>query len=118
MFEPLAMLLRRSVGVEEDLRAALQRPDVEAALIHGSWAAGSRKPDSDIDVLVIGEASLRELRRIVRPIGQAAARAIDVTVMDVPEFRQRVEESSGFVRTVLSGPSVSLVGDLRSLSQP
>ncbi|MGO9956764.1 MAG: nucleotidyltransferase domain-containing protein, partial [Solirubrobacteraceae bacterium] len=103
MFEPLATLLQRSVGIEDELRAVLRRPGVEAALIHGSWAAGSRRPDSDVDVLVVGDASLRELRRIVRPIGQAASRTIDITVMSVPEFQRRVEEGSGFARGVLTG---------------
>ena len=39
-FEPLAALLGRTVGVEEDLRTALDRRDVQAALIYGSWATG------------------------------------------------------------------------------
>ena len=117
MFEPLATLLERSVGIEEELRAALRRPGVEAAVIHGSWATGTRRPDSDVDVLVVGEASLRELRRIVRPIGQAAGRTIDITVMSFPEFEKRIEEGSGFARGVLTGPTIPLVGDLASLGQ-
>src|SRR5687768_12408851 len=35
LHEPLAALLRRSVGVEEQLRDALDRPGVLAAVIHG-----------------------------------------------------------------------------------
>jgi len=36
LYEPLASLLRRSVGVELQLREALNRPDVHAAAIYGS----------------------------------------------------------------------------------
>jgi predicted nucleotidyltransferase len=61
-------MLRRTVGVEQQLRTILELPDVLAAVIHGSWASGTHRPDSDIDVLVVGDADLRELRRFVRPV--------------------------------------------------
>jgi predicted nucleotidyltransferase len=116
--QPLVDLLRRSVGVEEQLRDALERPDVLAAAIYGSWASGTRRPDSDIDVVVVGDADLRELRRRVRPIGKNAGRVIDLTVLSAEEFRRLLAENSGFVRRVLEAPITRLVGDLDSIAQP
>lgn len=110
--EPLTSLLQRSVGVEGELRAALNRIDVTAAVIYGSWTAGKRRPDSDIDVLVVGDADLRELRRVVRPIGKRAARTIDLTVMSTDEFARLADKQSSFTRRVLEGPVTLLVGDL------
>jgi predicted nucleotidyltransferase len=117
LYEPVAELLRRSVGVEQQLRGALQRPDVLAAVIYGSWAGGTRRPDSDIDVLVIGQADLRELRRRVRPIGKAAGRTIDLTVMSVEEFQRLLAEESSFARSVLRAPTTPLVGEIDSIAQ-
>jgi predicted nucleotidyltransferase len=117
LFEPVAALLRQSVGVEEELRAALSRPDVTAAVIHGSWATGARRPDSDIDVLVVGAAPLRELRRIVRPIGKEAGRTIDITVVGADELRRRVKAGSAFARDIIDAPTLPLVGDLINLVQ-
>jgi predicted nucleotidyltransferase len=111
-YEPLADLLRRSVGVEGELRASLDRPDVHAAVIYGSWASGARRPDSDIDVLVVGDANLRELRRLVRPIGAATGRTVDLTLLADDEFRRLVAERSSFVRQLMEAPVTSLVGDL------
>ena len=116
--QPLVDLLRRSVGVEEQLRDALKRPDVLAAAIYGSWVSGTRRPDSDIDVMVIGNADLRELRRHVRPIGKEAGRVIDLTVLSAEEFRRLVTENSSFVRRVLEAPITPLVGNLDSIAQP
>ncbi len=116
--EPLTQLLRLTVGVEEQLRSALQRPDVLAAAIHGSWANGTRRPDSDIDVLVIGDADLRELRRLLRPIGKAAGRTIDLTVLSVEEYQRLRAESSSFLRGVLDHSATPLVGDLNNIAQP
>jgi predicted nucleotidyltransferase len=115
-YEPLASLLRRSVGVELQLREALNRPDVHAAAIYGSWVAGARRPDSDIDVLVVGDADLGLLRKLVRPIGKSAGRSVDLTVLGDDEFRRLLAERSSFTRRVMEAPMTSLVGDLASLA--
>jgi predicted nucleotidyltransferase len=115
-YAPLADLLRRSVGVESELRAILDRPDVHAAVIHGSWASGARRPDSDIDVLVVGDADLRELRRLVRPVGKSTGRTVDLTVMRDEEFRRLLDDRSSFVRSLMEAPVTALVGDLPSVA--
>jgi len=116
LHEPLATMLRRSVGVEEQLRTALAHPGVLAAVIYGSWASGTRRPDSDIDVLAVGDADLRELRRLVRPIGKTAGRTIDLTVLTADEFRTLLADRSSFARRVLKDPTTSLVGDLARIA--
>jgi predicted nucleotidyltransferase len=118
LHEPLTDLLRRSVGVEAQLRLALEDPDILAAAIYGSWASASRRPESDIDVLVIGDADLRELRRRVRPIGKAAGRTVDLTVLSTDEYRRLLAEKSSFLRGVLESPITPLVGDLDKIAQP
>lgn len=117
LHEPLATLLRRSVGVEEQLRTALEHADVMAAVIYGSWAGGTRQPDSDIDVLVVGDADLRELRRRLRPVGKTAGRTVDLTVLAPNEFRHLLADRSSFARRVLEGPATPLVGDLASIAR-
>lgn len=119
LYEPLVMLLRRSVGVEEALQAVLSdRSDVLAAVIHGSWVSDSRRPDSDIDVLVVGDAKLSELRRELRPIGKAVARTLDLTVLGPDEFQRLVRDRSSFARRILQSPTRPLVGDLSSIVAP
>jgi predicted nucleotidyltransferase len=117
LLEPLTALLAGTVGIETELAGALDRPDVDAAAIHGSWANGKRRPDSDIDVLVVGTAELRDLRRVVRPIGKAAGRTIDVTLFTPDEFRRALHENSGFARRILDGPTIPLAGNLQRLTE-
>jgi predicted nucleotidyltransferase len=117
-YGPLTDLLRRSVGVENQLQACLSRPDVHAAAIYGSWASGNRRPDSDIDVVVVGDVDLGELRRALRQIGKSAGRTVDLTVMRDDEFRQLLAEGSSFVRRLVEEPVKALVGDLAELGTP
>jgi predicted nucleotidyltransferase len=115
-YEPLATLLRRSVGVEEDLRVALDASGVHAAAIHGSWVTGQRRPNSDIDVLVVGDAELADLRRRVRPVGKRAGRRVDVTLLSEAELRGLAASGSSFVRSVIEGETIPLVGSLDSIA--
>jgi len=58
LYEPLRLLLERTVGIEAELRRALEDlPGVEAAFIHGSFAKNTKiRPTSDVDVIVLGHA--------------------------------------------------------------
>lgn len=112
---PLAELLRHTIGVEIALRAELDRPEVLAAVIHGPWAAASRSPGAAIDVFVVGDVELRDLRRRLRPVGEAAARTIDIIVLTPDEFRRLARVRTSFTRRVLEEPTTALVGDLRGL---
>jgi predicted nucleotidyltransferase len=117
LYEPLSALLDHSIGIEGQLRVALTRPDVTAAAIFGSWADGTRRPASDIDVLVIGDADLQGLRRRLRPIGKSAGRTIDVTLLGPQEFRQLRGSGASFARRVLDAPTITLVGDLSAAAR-
>lgn len=117
LHEPFAAILRASVGVEGQLRRALDLPGIRAAVIYGSWASGLRQPGSDIDVLVIGDADLRELRGVVRPIGKSAGRAIDLTLLGAGEFERLVGEQASFARRVLEEPAIALIGDVASVAR-
>ena len=103
------------MGIEAELRLLLDRPDVHAAAIYGSWASGVRRPDSDIDVLVVGDASLGELRRLIRPLGKQTGREIDLTLMRDDEFVKLRDNQSSFLRRLLEAPVTLLVGDLASI---
>ena len=112
LYQPLHDLLERTVGVETDLRDALAVQGVDVAAIHGSWANPPRRPDSDIDVVVVGDASLRELRRRVRDAGARAGRSVDLTLFTAAELRDRHAKGSGFIRRLLEQPVIPLIGDL------
>lgn len=71
-----------------------------------------------IDVLVVGSADLRELRRAVRPVGRTAGRTIDLTVLSEDELRGLLADGSSFARTLLDSPTTPLVGNLADVVAP
>lgn len=104
-----------TVGLESELSELLDdTPGVQAAVIHGSWVDGRVRPDSDVDVLVVGEVDLDELRRRARPIGQRAGRRIDLTAFRPDEFRRELNAGNGFLRKIVDSPMELLAGDLEA----
>lgn len=111
LYEPLRELLERTMAVEPQLTRALATIDeIEAAAIFGSWAARKPSGGSDIDLLVVGNVDRDELLARVKKIERIAGREIDVTAYRADEFARRRDEGSGFLRTVLRGPLIELVG--------
>lgn len=116
-FRPLRELLELTVGVPRRLTQALSSIDeVDCAAIHGSWAAGRVRADSDVDVLVLAEGNGAAIRRAVREVGREIGREVDVSVVSRLAFRQLVDEHSPFVMKILREPFVDLVGRLEDLA--
>jgi predicted nucleotidyltransferase len=116
LYEPLRAILVATVGVEAELSEMLRNaPGVMAAVIHGSWVAGRLRPDSDVDVLVVGDVDLSDLRRRVRLIGRRAGRRIDLTAFRPDEFRRELDARNGFLTKIVAGPVEPLVGELEAM---
>ena len=113
VYEPLRELIERTVGIEPRLREALAGlSGVEAAVIYGSWAAGEARPDSDVDVLVVGTVDYTTLVQRVAEIQDRSGREINLVTIEPDELRRRLRTSSSFIRSILDAPKLPLVGSL------
>ncbi len=117
LYEPLAKLLERTVGLEPELRSALSDvAGVEAAFLHGSYGTGkSVKPLSDVDVLVIGTADPHSLRRRLRQVERQVGKEIDLTAYTRAEFAELARRGNSFAKQIIRGPVKVLVGSVADL---
>jgi len=116
LYEPLRLLLERTVGIEVELRRALEDvPGVEAAFIHGSFANRKIKPTSDIDVIVLGNADPHALRRRIRQVESQLGREIDVLGYSRAEFASLAESGNSLIRGIIRGPVTPLIGSSDAL---
>jgi len=97
-------------GVADLLRERLQSDDVQIAFVFGPVADGTARPDSDIDLMVIGRLGMRELTRLLKGAAEEAGRVVNPHVLTAAEFRRRVSQKEHFVRTVLAGPKIVIKG--------
>ena len=117
LYEPLRELLKRTVGIEAEIRRALEGlPGVASAFVHGSLANGTRvRPASDVDVLVLGTVDYRALRKRLREVERRTGRQVDVVAYEPAEFEALVREGNSFARSVVEGEPRPLVGGLSDL---
>jgi predicted nucleotidyltransferase len=113
----LRSILVQTVGVLGRLADALSgAPGIAEAFVFGSWAArhggDPGPPPRDIDVLVIGEASLRSVRQACRPVEAELHVEVNPVVVDVG--RWEAEDPDPFVAQLRSRPLVPIPLEGRS----
>ena len=117
VYAPMRQLLELTVGVPELLRAELAPlAGVRTATIHGSWARGDLRVDSDVDLLVVGDDVSTGAREAARRAGRTIGREIDVTVVAPEEFRDQVKRGHPFFRGIIEAPHIDVIGNIRDES--
>jgi predicted nucleotidyltransferase len=117
IYGELRAIVLKTVGLAYVLRDALSRLGrrVRVAFVFGSFARGDDRPESDVDVFIVGEATFADVVGAISEAQEAVGRDVNPVVYPVPEFRRKVAERHYFVTEVLAGPKVFLVGDAREL---
>ena len=112
IFMDLRSLLAKTAGFAEAFREHLQaRADsIETAFIFGSFANGTETAESDVDLLVIGCLSGRELSRMLAPLKNELGREINPIIIPTVEFVERVEQREPFILSIIEEPKIYLVG--------
>ena len=84
-------------------------PGIDEAFIFGSYAAGSDRVGSDVDLLVVGSPGSDELRRRIGRVGRDIRRDVNLVELSAVEFRKLREKREPFIRDVLSHRRLVLV---------
>jgi len=118
IYDELRAILKKTAGVADVLREALASlaDKIAVAFVYGSVASGAERRASDIDVMVIGNASFEEVVGALHPSQDQLRREINPNVYSVAEFKKKAKEKGSFVTRVLGEPKLFLLGkehDLR-----
>lgn len=113
IFAELAGILRKTSGLAEVLADALLplAERIEVAFVFGSMASGTARADSDIDLMVIGEAGFAELVGALYPLQEQLGREINPKVYTRREWQELVAGQGAFVREVLGKPRLFCLGN-------
>jgi predicted nucleotidyltransferase len=116
LFPELKGIFLKTVGLTALLGDALREAkNVALAFIYGSYAADQESTVSDIDILVVGSLSSRELHTTLQEAERLAHRQINYILFSPEEFRAKTQTGDGFLRNVLNGPKIFLIGDDNAL---
>lgn len=113
LFNELKEMIFKTEGVEGSLRELVHSFNgIEIAFIYGSYARGTEKESSDIDLFIVGNiventwvAALNELERKLN-------REINYVYYDPVEFKQKQKQVGKFLHSVTHGKVIMLKGAL------
>jgi predicted nucleotidyltransferase len=111
VFEELRSIIRKTVGLTDPIRAALQplAKKLNVAFIYGSVARGEERADSDIDLLLVSnDLTLEEVIRRLLPVERSLQRTINPTLYTTAEYARR--DRNAFLKKVTSGKKIMLLG--------
>jgi predicted nucleotidyltransferase len=114
----LRMLLERSIGSLKILSEAVSKiPDIEVAFVFGSFATSEQRPDSDIDLLVIGKHDMATLAEPISEVEKRTGREINYIAYSPDDWRTKFESRNYFVMSLIDSPKIFLIGDSKSLER-
>ncbi|MGI5865724.1 MAG: nucleotidyltransferase domain-containing protein [Myxococcales bacterium] len=117
VFHELRGLVLKTCGIPEQLRTALAplSERISLALVYGSVAKGTSHAGSDVDLLVVGSLKLEELLAKLEPTERLLGREVSVRLFKESEFNKRRAAGDRFLRSVLAGPTLAVIGSADDL---
>lgn len=117
VFPEMRGLVNKTVGVFNILESALHplAKQISAAFVYGSLAREEETSQSDVDLMVIGKASLDEVLGTLSAAEKQVGRPVNATVYSIREFQSKLASGNHFLSAVLKGPKVFLIGDEHEL---
>ena len=119
IFEELHGIVIKTVGLADVLRNTLLplQEQIECAFIFGSIAQGKERITSDVDVMVIGNASFEDVVQAIYSSQETLHREVSPVVMSASEFSSKVLQGDRFVSRIVSEPKIFLIGESDELGK-
>ncbi len=118
-WKTLRQLVRDFADPAEVVSEALAgTPGIDAAFVFGSFARGDAREDSDVDVLVVGDAAAAgDVGRQAAEASVLLGRPVEVRAYTREKLRRQLAAGNAVLQRILSGPKRWLVGDEDRLAE-
>ena len=119
IFKELAGILRKTSGLADVVAAALEplTDTIDVAFIFGSVARGTETQGSDVDLMVIGSVDFGVVVDALHFAQQQLSRDINPKVFTPRDWCNRLEGRDPFLRDVLAGKKLFLIGGENGLKE-
>ncbi len=112
LYDEIKSIVRKTVGIEGGLRSALRRfKDIDFSFIYGSLAEGKEKILSDVDIIVIGRVSPKEIKTLFFEYQAKISRELNSIVYSPDEFLRKLKDKNHFISSLIATKKVFLKGE-------
>jgi uncharacterized protein len=119
IFSEIKSLISKTVGVHDVIRSALATlaSEIQIAFVYGSVARHQERANSDVDLMVLGNAPFSEVVSALGPAQRALGREINPTVFAPDEFRLKLASGNHFLRSVMKENRLFVLGTENELAK-
>ena len=119
IYDELASIMRKTSGLTDVIANVLAScaASIDVAFVFGSVARAQETVHSDIDVMIIGEASFADVVRQLYPAQATLGREVNPVVMSANEWRASIERKDGFALDLIDKPKIYVVGNEHDLAK-
>jgi predicted nucleotidyltransferase len=112
IFSEIKSLITKTVGIHDVIRSALASlgSEIQIAFVYGSVARQMERANSDVDLMVLGNAPFSDVVSALGPAQRALGREINPTVFPVSEFRSKLAAGNHFLRSLMKEKRLFLLG--------
>ncbi len=111
LYSDICSIVLKTSGLAAHLRTLFEsRDDIVFAFIFGSIASGSQQATSDLDLMIVGNISLRTLSGLLAELRRKLGREINPHVLKITEFTERCRDGEHFITSVLAAPKIFVKG--------
>jgi len=118
IYAELRGIARKTAGLADIIKELLKplSAKIIIAFVYGSQARGTQQAASDVDLMVVGKVGFGEVVAALQPAQEKLGREINPTVYSKAEFHAKIVAGHHFVKSVMEGPKVFVIGDDRELA--
>ncbi|MCK4340787.1 MAG: transcriptional regulator [Phycisphaerae bacterium] len=115
----LQSIIVKTVGLVEFLRELLEplRNRIDCAFVYGSIARAEEVASSDIDLMLIGDATRFDFTPALREAENRLNRPVNATVYKRDEFAKKLSVGNHFLQAVLDKEKLFIVGSEHDLER-
>jgi len=111
VYHEIKSLFLKTESLGSYLQDAFGKAQVEFAMIYGSFASGTEKPESDIDLFMVGKIDEDELIRLVSKAERKINREINYVIWTKTEFIENAKNRNHLLANILKNPVIWIKGD-------
>lgn len=110
LLSEIESIIKKTIGVEMELRGKLDKvAGLSFALLFGSFVKGGFKSDSDIDLMIIGNADENKIYHVVQDVESMVGREINFHISSEKEFAQNSKNRTFYKEMI--GHHIMIIGD-------
>lgn len=117
LYNDIGSVVLKTVGLGDALRESLMGLDIQVAFIFGSIAAGTVTSESDVDLFIIGNTTLKALSKNLSSVSERLSREVNPNLMTKTEFARRLKSTDHFITSIMNTPKLMIIGQEDDLSR-